>query len=676
MTNFESIIILVLAVGSNVLVGLLIFLANPDRAINRSYGILSIITTLWVGSLTIENYSSSIEAVIWIRKAVGFGALVPWAFFCLKESIIDPNASFTQLIKRTYFWLIIGLGSLWLVETEWMLQPGSTREDLLYGWAWHAIALYMLGSIIYLGFSSVRILKASEGIVKLDLKLFLLSCLFAFMSVMATTGASILGFAGAIKLAPVLVVIYYGVSGFMMTNRRIFEVRYLTATFIKYIVILGVGILEFLVLKRIISEVFPDEFAQVLALVVVLLSIYPGNNLLERLLARIVEKEKSSNELALQRIYDLGKEHPDEELNKARFQEILMEWAGTDRATFFVPNEEFLEYEDLKLAISGNEMNHLIEHGWESYESLERVRETGATKGLKAFMEDHTLRIMLVVLEDKEQNIAFMVGLGPRVSKNPYTFSDGQTLQLLCESFRPLLEHSQIVRQVRNSEQLASVGLLAASLAHEIRNPLVAIKTFFQLLPVRYNEPSFREEFSAIIQEEVARIEELSQSLLDSSKPSVGTMTPISLKDVGSAALDLVTSKGRQKGIEMTKDFSVDSDMVMADPSSLRQVLLNILLNAIDAIDQEQHHKLVRLGIYNSQDKVWIEVEDNGKGMSEEIRKNVFKPFYTTKTHGFGLGLTVSGEILNEHDATTRIESEPGEGTKFAIGFSPCPEFS
>ena len=126
----------------------------------------------------------------------------------------------------------------------------------------------------------------------------------------------------------------------------------------------------------------------------------------------------------------------------------------------------------------------------------------------------------------------------------------------------------------------------------------------------------------------------------------------------------------------MSKDFSVDSDMVMADPASLRQVLLNILLNAIDAIDQEQHHKLIRLGIYNSQGKVWIEVEDNGKGMSEETRKNVFKPFYTTKTHGFGLGLTVSGEILNEHDATTRIESEPGEGTKFAIGFSPCPEFS
>ena len=269
-----------------------------------------------------------------------------------------------------------------------------------------------------------------------------------------------------------------------------------------------------------------------------------------------------------------------------------------------------------------------------------------------------------------------MVGLGRRASKNPYTFSDGNTLKLLCETFRPILEHSQIVRQVRNSEQLASVGLLAASLAHEIRNPLVAIKTFFQLLPVRYNEPSFREEFSAIIQEEVHRIEELSQSLLDSSKPSVGKMIPVSLGEVGSAALDLVNTKGRQKGIEMIKDFSVEADSVMADPSSLRQVLLNILLNAIDAIDADQNRKRVKLSVYNSQGKVWIEIEDNGKGMSEEIRKNVFKPFYTTKTHGFGLGLTVSGEILNEHDATTRIDSEPGEGTKFAIGFSPCPEFS
>lgn len=676
MTNFESIIILVLAAGSNVLVGLLIFLANPDRAVNRSFGFLSIVTTLWVGSLTVENYSSDVDAVFWIRKMIGFGGLVPWAFFCLKESIITPNIDVAGLLKKTSVWLVIGLAHLWIVETEWLLKEGSTRELLDFGWAYPATGFYMVGALTYLIVSSIRYLKVAEGIVKLDLKVFLSGCAFAIASAMITTGAGALGLTEVKKLAPVLVVVYYSLSGFTMTNRRIFEPRYLTATFVKYLTILVAGILAFLVLKRVIGEVFPDEFAQVLALIGVLISIYPGNNVLERFLERFVEKEKSSNELALQRIYDLGKEHPDEELNKARFQEILMEWAGTERATFFMPHEEFLEYEDIKLAISSNELNHLIEHGWESYESLERVRETGATKGLKTFMEEHNFRIMLVVLEDKEQNVAFMVGLGPRASKNPYTYSDGQTLKLLCESFRPLLEHSQIVRQVRNSEQLASVGLLAASLAHEIRNPLVAIKTFFQLLPVRYNEPSFREEFSAIIQEEVARIEELSQSLLDSSKPSVGTMTPISLKDVGSAALDLVTSKGRQKGIEMTKDFSVDGDMVMADPSSLRQVVLNILLNAIDAIDQEQHQKRIRLGVYNSQGKVWIEVEDNGKGMSEEIRKNVFKPFYTTKTHGFGLGLTVSGEILNEHDATTRIESEPGEGTKFAIGFSPCPEFS
>ena len=676
MTNFESIIILVLAAGSNVLVGLLIFLANPDRAINRSFGFLSIITTLWVGSYSVENYSSAVDAVFWIRKMIGLGGLVPWAFFCLKESIITPNIDLPSLLKKTWIWLIIGLAHLWIVETEWFVQADSTRDVLLVGWAWHAISLYMVGSLCYLGVSSIRYMKVAEGIVKLDLKVFLFGCFFALLTVLITTGAKILELTELKRLAPVLVVVYYSLSGFAMTNRRIYEPRYLTATFIKYLVILAAGILEFLILKRILGEVFPDEFAQILSLIGVLISVYPGNNFLERFLERFVEKQKSSNELALQRIYDLGKEHPDEELNKARFQEILMEWAGTDRAAFFMPAEEFLEYEEIKLAISSNELNHLIEHGWESYESLERVRETGATKGLKSFMEEHNFRIMLVVLEDKEQNVAFMTGLGPRGSKNPYTYSDGQTLKLLCESFRPLLEHSQIVRQVRNSEQLASVGLLAASLAHEIRNPLVAIKTFFQLLPVRYNEPSFREEFSAIIQEEVARIEDLSQSLLDSSKPSVGTMTPISLKDVGSAALDLVTSKGRQKGIEMTKDFSVDDDMVMADPASLRQVLLNILINAIDAIDQEQQHKLIRLGIYNSQGKVWIEVEDNGKGMSEEIRKNIFKPFYTTKTHGFGLGLTVSGEILNEHDATTRIESEPGEGTKFAIGFSPCPEFS
>ncbi|MCB1122292.1 MAG: hypothetical protein KJT03_12140, partial [Verrucomicrobiae bacterium] len=121
MTNFESIIILVLAAGSNVLVGLLIFLANPDRAINRSFGFLSIITTLWVGSLTAESASSNVEAVFWIRKMIGFGGLIPWAFFCLKESIVNPNIDLTGLIKKTSPYLAIGLAHLWLMETDWLM---------------------------------------------------------------------------------------------------------------------------------------------------------------------------------------------------------------------------------------------------------------------------------------------------------------------------------------------------------------------------------------------------------------------------------------------------------------------------------------------------------------------------------------------------------------------------
>ncbi len=676
MTNLESIIILVLAAGSNVLVGLLIFLANPDRAINRSFGFLSIITTMWVGSLSVHNYSSAEEAVFWIRKMIGLGGMLPWAFFCLKESILAPNIDLKGLIRKTSPYLLIGLVHLALVETDWFLKSGSTRDELLHGWAWWVHLIYLPSALLFLGVESYRSLKTAEGIIKLELKVFLLGCLFALAAIIATSGSSLLGISEIFKVAPILVVVYFSLSGFTMTNRKIFEPRFLTAAILKYLVILVVGILEFILLKRVIGVIFPEEIAQIFAVIGVLMSVYPGNNVLEKFLQKLVEKEKSSSDLALQRIYELGKEHQDEELIKARFQEILMEWAGTDVAAVFMPHEEFLEYQKIKLAINSNEVNHLIENDWESFDSLERVRETGATKGLKAFMSEYNFQLVLTVFEDKEKNIAFMIGLGKRASKNPYTYSDGQTLKLLCETFRPLLEHSQIVRQIRNSEQLASVGLLAASLAHEIRNPLVAIKTFFQLLPVKYNEPSFREEFSAIIQEEVQRIEELSQSLLDSSKPSVGQMSPVSLRVVGSAAMDLVTSKGRQKGIEMTKDFTVESDFIMADASSLRQVLLNILLNAIDAIDQDQIHKKVTLGVHRGEGKLWIEVEDNGKGMSEETRKNVFKPFYTTKTHGFGLGLTVSGEILNEHDAITRIESEPGEGTKFAIGFSPCPEFS
>ncbi len=677
VTSFESAIILIFAAGSNILIGLLIFMANPDRAINRTFGIGSILPTLWVASQGGLNYSEANDSIFWIRNMIGIGGFIPFAVSVLKESIIKPNIRFGEVLKLAAVYLFLGLFNLAMVWTPWFSHPEGTSAAPNFGWAFYIHLIYLPITLVYLGISTYMFSRTARGIVKLDLQVFVgTGCVFTTLGLLMTSPSAFVEMDEIRNLSPIAVVGFYGLIAYTMTNRKIFEPEQLLKTFIKYALIYLLGITLFLLIRELFLTAFSTGTSQIIALVACLSAAYSGNDLIDRLLSRFAAKERTTNERALNRVYDLGKEHIEEETIKSRFQDIIVEWAGTEKVALFMPHDDNLEFENISLSQQSMEVLHLVQHDWESYESLERVREAGAVKGLKEFMNEHDFQMLTIVVGDKEKNIAFMLGLGRRNSRYPYTYQHSRQLKLLCEAFRPLLEHSQIAKQVRNSEQLASVGLLAASLAHEIRNPLVAIKTFFQLLPVKYKDESFRTEFSSIIQEEVQRIENLSQNLLDSSKPSVGIKASVSLSQIGSAAVELVNSKARQQGIEIVRDITVDNDTVLADTSSMRQVMLNILLNAIDAIEEDQSSKKIQLKVYRKQNMNWIEVEDNGKGMPEEVKKSIFKPFYSTKTHGFGLGLTVSAEILKEHNATIRIDSSPGQGTRFAIGFEPCPEYS
>jgi nitrogen-specific signal transduction histidine kinase len=234
--------------------------------------------------------------------------------------------------------------------------------------------------------------------------------------------------------------------------------------------------------------------------------------------------------------------------------------------------------------------------------------------------------------------------------------------------------------QIRRSDRLASLGTLSAGMAHEIKNPLVSIKTFAQLLPERYQDSDFRDTFSNLIGHEIDRIDSLVNQLLRFARPAKPVLAPMHVHEVLEKSLQLVGHRLYQKEIKLTRSWEADVDTIRADADQLEQVFLNFFLNAMDAMKRggELH---VTTEIHaatewvtaisgtngDSHEILRVSVRDDGEGIRKEDIAHVFDPFFTTKDYGTGLGLSVVHGIIQEHGGQIEVESELKKGTAFHI---------
>jgi PAS domain S-box-containing protein len=246
--------------------------------------------------------------------------------------------------------------------------------------------------------------------------------------------------------------------------------------------------------------------------------------------------------------------------------------------------------------------------------------------------------------------------------------------------FTDMTELKTLEEQVRRSDQLSSVGTLAAGMAHEIKNPLVTIKTFTQLLPERYTDADFRNEFASLVADEVSRIDSIVNQLLSFSKPSKPHLVSMPLRATIEKTLKLIHEQLVQKNIKLETRFLADEDLVSGDADLLTQALVNLNLNAIEAIGSDGtitvgttnviHH------LFNGHDGsdraaavpcIRLHISDSGKGIAQDLLKKIFDPFFTSKSEGTGMGLSVAHGIIQEHHGAIEVESVVGAGATFYI---------
>ncbi len=246
----------------------------------------------------------------------------------------------------------------------------------------------------------------------------------------------------------------------------------------------------------------------------------------------------------------------------------------------------------------------------------------------------------------------------------PYPSKDLELLIPLSGQIALSLKNLEIYERIRERDRLATVGEMAAGLAHEIRNPLGAIKGAAQyLMPTQENTQ--QNEFLRIIVNEVDRLNKIVSQFLNYAKPLSQNLTETDLSELLQSTLQII-SRDLPDNVHLT--YQSRSYFAVVDPSLIQQVFLNIILNAIQAMPDGGELKISMRNIKKSVEMIF---EDTGIGISEENLKKIFIPFFTTREGGTGLGLAISHKIVRAHQGNFHLESELRKGTKLIMTL-PC----
>jgi two-component system sensor histidine kinase HydH len=229
----------------------------------------------------------------------------------------------------------------------------------------------------------------------------------------------------------------------------------------------------------------------------------------------------------------------------------------------------------------------------------------------------------------------------------------------------------QTERDALRAEQLAWVGQMAAGIAHEIRNPLMAIKLLVQTAADRPDGPSLRPRDFQVLEEEIVRLEKIVSGFLDFARPPRPDPRPVDIVELASKVAAGLRPRADLQGVAIVIDRPSEPVIASADPNQLRQVLLNLLINALDAQPWGGEVLVVaKIDRANTHDpQLLMTVTDKGPGLPQGVGERIFEPFVSTKESGLGLGLSICRRIVEAHGGTLAAATQPSGGAVFTLRF-------
>jgi signal transduction histidine kinase len=632
--------------------------------------------------------------LFWGEMSFATSSLAAATFFYF--SLLFPKGNPEKIRKvllilfSLYFLLILLIFS-GLILLDVSHTPFGFQTN--YGRVYPFFSIFIFGCILFGLYFLIMKYKKSTGIERLQIKYCFLGMFFSsIIGIFSNLILPLLGTSRLSGLGPSFTIIMVAFIAYSIVKHRLMDINIVFRKGTTYGLLMVLLFIPSFLLILLGQEIFLKEikvpFAIFLFLILVLVAIFfyrikPGT---ERAVEQLLFKRHYDYRETLGRFSKAMISILDLKSLSEKTIETITETMGVKKASLFLSDEEkggFRLFESKNLiAIStlsflsrGNPLPVYLHRSGEII-----IREELA-KRADPELEDviHQMTILeaevSIPLIWKVQLIG-MINLSHKFNKEIYSHEDLELLSTLANQVAISVENAKLYEDlkksksyIRRADRLASLGTLTAGISHEIRNPLVAIKTFTQLLPERLKDEEFLNKFLNIASGEVDRISSLITELLEFAKPSEPKLELEDVNTILDGMILLVSTETSKRLIQLIKQYATDLPPIKIDREQMKQAFLNILLNAIEATPENgkvtvRTRSFVKPG---GQPYIQIEVSDTGCGIPAEYLEEIFNPFFTTKETGSGLGLSISHQIIQEHKGYITVESQLDKGSSFYI---------
>jgi signal transduction histidine kinase len=551
--------------------------------------------------------------------------------------------------------------------------------------------IFLIGVMSYSLYILIKYFKKSEGQTRNQIKYLFFGTVIGFLGGITTFLPAF-----NIEIFPFgfyFVSVYVVIVSYAIVKHRLMDISIVFKKGTTYALLMFLLFIPLLLISILSQKLFFGQISYLHSFIVFALlflagilfyKIKPGT---EKVVEQLLFRDRYDYRETLRKFSKAMVSILDLESLSQRIVETITQTMGVEKASLFLWDEEkgsysLFESKNMKMTSSTSQLHrdnplpHYLQKIGEIIIREELAKGANVPELNEVVKEMSLLESEVSIPFISKGELVGMINLGYKFNRDIYSHEDMELLDTLANETAIAIENARLYEDlkrsksyIRRADRLASLGTLTAGLAHEIRNPLVALKTLTQLLPERLEDEEFRNQFLKIASGEVDRISSLVTELLDFARPSDPKLEFENINTILDGMILLVSTETKKKQINVMKSYAPDLPSIQIDREQIKQVFLNILINAIQAISKNGKITVKTRSFVKPGGEPYIQIEftDTGCGIPEEHLEDIFNPFFTTKSAGSGLGLSISHQIVQDHRGYIDVESHLDKGSSFFI---------
>lgn len=658
-------------------VGIAALSLHAKRAINQVLAAVCFAGVLFFAAQLTAKYEAAKylatgvgSPLIWVRFKFAIVALISptlvWLCFYVASGRYDNRR---QLIRKMIPWVCLSCFLAALAFTEGFKPsdslPGRERYGPLFTLFFGPMVVGQLAACI----ASIGVASKLTGLRRLEFQFIALPLGYLTLAAVVVDLCYAFWPSAALhlitRIVSYLVYVAFGISAWSVTSHRVYHRQQVLLTIGQRFVVVGPIAFSAFWLASIIQRYEDRATAAAAAATVVGVAMILAFALDDWIRTRFrMNAENRVNEVSSQ-LHSVAKRQSSPTVLVEHFEVVL---AGVSKAPVRILLKEGEDYgrgwEALPLRLV--EDRAALADGWYSLTARSRVRDRGS-QDLREFLERK--KWTALIFPGWETSPTLILAVAERENRLPFTFPELRALRALTNVVESLYTHCRLALQARQAEQLAAIGKLGVSIAHELRNPMWTLSSFSQLLPERVNDAQFLKNFAAIVPEETKRIEALAEQLLDLARPREYNLIECDIHVIIEQTLTLLGPQFAGAGVNIVTQLEAETPQAVVDKDAIRQVLLNLAKNAAEALQANPvETRKIEIRTRGTETHLQIDVADNGPGIPDALRSKLFTAFASAdKKAGLGLGLAVCKEIVAVHGGEISASNGQHGGTLITV---------